>query len=187
MQPDQDGRSRPDTNGAAPETPDPRDETNPHLTANSELAEAFESAVIGGLLCCSADDATVLLADLDAEMFSEPLRWAFRAINAAVTAGVDPTPLAAADAARVAGIARPPAWSHSAVSELTALAVSPAAPALPMLGWHCSRLAAYAAQRAAQTVMRAALDALDRTDDLAELAAVLRQQADRLQALAGAR
>lgn len=155
-------------------------------TSTDELAAAFEAAVLSGLLRCTAAEAAPIVAELDAGVFRSPChRYGFEAVRAALAAGIDPTPLAAVDSATEIGVERPPAWHNSAVCELTAVACSPAGPALPQLRWHADRLAAHAARRDAESVLLSGLDQTGRAYGLAELAALLRGQADRLQALAG--
>ncbi len=180
------GESRPAGNGAASESDHTGSGTEAKSTARAEVASGFEHAVLSGLLRCTAAEAAPIVAELDQEMFAAPCyRFAFQAICAAVAAGIDPTPLAVVDTADEVGIVRPPAWLSSAICELTAVAYSPAGPALANLRWHADRLAAHAARRAAESVLRSGLDRIGRADGLAELAAVLRGQADRLQTLAG--
>lgn len=180
------GRTHPAVNGMGSENDHQGDGIEPYDTARAEVAAGFENAVLSGLLRCTAAEAAPIVAGLDPGMFASPCRrFAFLAVCAAVADGTDPSPVAAADAALATGVPRPPAWHNCAVCEMSAIAYTPAGPALPNLPWHADRLAAYATQRAAEMVLRSGLDRLARADDLTELAALLRAQADRLQLLAG--
>lgn len=156
MSPDE-NRAHPATNEVGSESDHTACTTSSESTARAEVAAEFERAVLSGLLRCTAAEASPILAELDPGMFAAPtLRFGFQAVCAAVADGTDPSPVAAADAALTTGITRPAAWFSSAVTEMTLLAVMPTGPALPNLRWHVGRLAAYAAQRAAEHVLMSA-------------------------------